>query len=241
MDCSPWNSPGHNTGMGSLSLLQGISPTQGLNPGLLHCRWILYQLSHKGSPRVLVWVAYPFSRGFSWLRNWTGVSCLVGGFFTNWAIREFRNALLCQDTKWISKNRFQLYWNTFVYEHYAYLFVSPYSWKDFTKLMLFSHLVMSDSLWPHGLQPARLPCPSPPPGACLNSCPLSQWCHPTISSSVIHFSSCLPSFSASGSFLMSRLFTSGGQSTGASASASVLIRELIRIDKKQQKNIDFKK
>ena len=71
-------------------------------------------------------------------------------------------------------------------------------------------------------QHTRLPCPSPIPGACSNSCPLSQWCHPTISSSVILFSSCLQSFPASGSFPVSQLFTSGGQSTGASASASVL-------------------
>ena len=81
---------------------------------------------------------------------------------------------------------------------------------------------MSDSLWPHGLQHARLPCPSPPPEACSNSCPLSQWCHPTTSSSVVPFSSCLPSFPASGSFPMSQFFISGGQSIGASASASVL-------------------
>ena len=66
---SPWNSPGQNTGVGSLSLLQGIFPTQGLNPDLPHCRQILYQLSHKGSPRILEWVAYPFSRGSSWPRN----------------------------------------------------------------------------------------------------------------------------------------------------------------------------
>ena len=59
---SPWNSPGQNSGDGNLSLLQGIFPTQGLNPGLLHCRWILYQLSHNGSPRILEWGAYPFSR-----------------------------------------------------------------------------------------------------------------------------------------------------------------------------------
>ena len=58
---SPWNSPGQNTGVGSLFLLQGIFPTQGSNPGLLHCRWVLYQLSHKGSPGILEWVAYPFS------------------------------------------------------------------------------------------------------------------------------------------------------------------------------------
>ena len=82
---------------------------------------------------------------------------------------------------------------------------------------------MSDSLPPHRLQHARLPCPSPSCWACLNSCPLSQWCHPTVSSSVIPLSSCLQSFPASGSFLMSQLFISGGQSIGASAPVSVLL------------------
>ena len=72
----------------SLFLFHGMFPNQGLNPGLPHCRWILYQPRHKGSPRILEWVAYPFSSGFSQLRNWTGVSCIVGGFFTNWAMRE---------------------------------------------------------------------------------------------------------------------------------------------------------
>ena len=81
---------------------------------------------------------------------------------------------------------------------------------------------MSDSLRPHGLQHTRLPCPSPSPRAYPNSCPLSRWCHPTISSSVIPFSSCLQYFPASGSFPVSQLFTSGGQSTGASASVPVL-------------------
>jgi len=81
---------------------------------------------------------------------------------------------------------------------------------------------MSDSLQPHGLQHARLPCPSPTPGACSNSCPLTQWCHPTILSSVVPFSSYLQSFPASRSFLISQLFTSGGQSIEPSASASVL-------------------
>ena len=85
---SPWNSPGQNTGVGSLLLLQGIFPTQGLNPDLLHCSWILYQMSHKGSRKVWEWVAYPFSSGSSRPRNWTRVSCIAGGFFTNWAIRE---------------------------------------------------------------------------------------------------------------------------------------------------------
>jgi len=85
----------------------------------------------------------------------------------------------------------------------------------------FSHSVMSNSLWPHGLQHARLPCPSPSPGACSNSCPLSLWCHPTISSpSPPAFRR--RSFPASGSFLMSQFFASGGQSIEASASASVL-------------------
>ena len=81
---------------------------------------------------------------------------------------------------------------------------------------------MSDFLWPHGLQHTRLPCPSLSPSVCTNSCPLSQWCHPAVSSSLIVFSSCLQSFSASGSFPTSQLFESGDQSIGASASASVL-------------------
>ena len=85
---SPWNSPGQNTRVGSSSLLQDIFPTQGSNPGLLHCGRILYGLSHQGSPRTLEWVAYPFSRGSSLSRNWTGVSCTAGRFFTSWATRE---------------------------------------------------------------------------------------------------------------------------------------------------------
>ena len=111
---SPWNSLGQNTGVGSLSLPQGILLIPGLNPGLPHCRRILYQLSHKGSPnesencsvlsdslrphgryspgvlqaRILECVAGPFSRGSSQPRGRTGVSCIAGGFFTNWAIRE---------------------------------------------------------------------------------------------------------------------------------------------------------
>ena len=76
---SPRNSPGQNTGVGSLSLPQGIFPTQGLNPGLPHCRWILYHLSHQGSPRIPEWVAYPFSRGSSQPRNRARVSRTAGG------------------------------------------------------------------------------------------------------------------------------------------------------------------
>ena len=80
------------TGVGSCSLLQGICPTQGSNPGLPHCGQILYHLSHQGSPRILEWVAYSFSSDSSWPRNWTGVSGIADGFFTSWATRE---ALTC--------------------------------------------------------------------------------------------------------------------------------------------------
>ena len=79
----PWNSPGQNTGMGSISLLQGIFPTQASNPGLLHYRQILYQMSHMRSPRILEWVAYPFFRVSSRPRDQTRVSCIAGRFFTN--------------------------------------------------------------------------------------------------------------------------------------------------------------
>ena len=85
-----------------------------------------------------------------------------------------------------------------------------------------SHSVVSESLWPHELQHARPPCPSPTPGVYLTPCPLSWWCHPTISSSVVPFFSCLQSFPASRSFPMSQLFASSGQSIGVSASKSVL-------------------
>ena len=95
------------------------------------------------------------------------------------------------------------------------------SWNKVTSVQ-FSHSVVSNSLRPLGLQHTQIPCPSPTPRACSNSCPSSQWCHPTISSSATPFSSCLQSFSASRSFPVSWLFTSGGLSIGASASASVL-------------------
>ena len=83
----PWDSPGKNTGVGSHAHFQ-VFPTQGLNPGLPHYRWILYQLRHQGSPRILEWEADPFSRGTSRPKDWPRVSCLAGGFLTNWASRE---------------------------------------------------------------------------------------------------------------------------------------------------------
>ena len=92
----------------------------------------------------------------------------------------------------------------------------------YTRSVQFSRSVISDSLWPHESQHARPPCPSPTPGVHPNPCPLSRWCHPTISSSVVPFSSCPQCLPASGSFPMSQLFASGGQSVGVSASTSVL-------------------
>ena len=110
--------------------------------------------------------------------------------------------------------------------HKSCLFISPTKLAQVPNNRLhssvqFSRSVVSDSLWPHELQHARPPCPSPTHGAYSNSCPLSRWCHPTISSPVAPFS-CLQSCPASGSFSMSQLFAWGGQSIGVSASASVL-------------------
>ena len=92
---SPWNSLGQNTGVGSLSLLQGIFSTQGSNPGLPHCRWIVYQLSHQGSLRILEWVNYPFSSRSSWPRNRTRVSCIADGFFTSQPTKINMNIVIC--------------------------------------------------------------------------------------------------------------------------------------------------
>ena len=98
-----------------------------------------------------------------------------------------------------------------------------FSWRDLS--VQFSRSV-TDSLGPHGLQHIRSCCPSPTPGACSNSCPLSRWCHPTVSSFVVPFSFCLQSLSASGCFLMSLFFMSRGQSIGVSASTSVLPKNI---------------
>ena len=97
---SPWISPGRNTEVGGLSLLQEIFPTQGSNAGFLNCRQILYQLSHKGSPRILEWVAIPFSRGSSQSRDWTSVSYIAGRFFTIWA-----------RIKWVKRKPYSFHYN----------------------------------------------------------------------------------------------------------------------------------
>ena len=105
---------------------------------------------------------------------------------------------------------------------YAVLYVHTYIYACCICSVQFSHSALSDSIRLHEPQHARPPCPSPTPRVYPNSCPLSRWCHPTVSSSVVPFSSCPQSFPASGSFQMSHLFTSGSQSIGFSASTSVL-------------------
>ena len=105
--------------------------------------------------------------------------------------------------------------------------LSPSRYLDFqSSSAQVNRSVVSDTLWPHGPQHARLPCPSPTPGVYANSCSLGRWCHPTISSSVVPLSSPFQSFPDSGSFPMSQFFTSGGQSIGVSASASVLLMNI---------------
>jgi len=145
--------------------------------------------------RTLEWVAISFSNAWKWKVKVKSHSC-VQLFATPWTI-----AYQAPPSMGFSR---QEYWS-------GVPLPSP-----------FSRSVVSNCLQPHGLQDARLPCPSPPPGACSDSCPSNRWCHPSISSSLVPFSSCLQSFPASGSFLMSQFFASGGQSIGVSASTSVL-------------------
>ena len=135
---------------------------------------------------------------------------------------------LGQPLFWFGLSRLYLFLNFYAERRMDWICVCVWfllacgSWDSFMLSVQFSRSVMSDSLQPHGLQHARLPCLSSTPGAYSNSCPSSLWCHPTISSSVVPFPSCLQSFPASGSFLVSQFFTSGGQRIGVSASASVL-------------------
>ena len=138
---STWNSPGQNTGVGSLSLLQGVFPAQGSNPGFPHYRWIHYQLSHQGSPKILEWVAYPFSSGSFWPRNQTRESSIASGFFTNWAIRE---AQLVSTTK-------------------SEVFQVSINQQVFTAAAAVTSVV-SDSVRPRRRQPTRLLCPWDSPG-----------------------------------------------------------------------------
>ena len=141
--------------------------------------------------RILEWVATSFSRGFSQPKYWTQVSCIAGRFFTVWVTREVTSG------------------SPPLPDHKSlHIIICCCS-------VIQSRPTLCD---PMGLQHASLTCPSPTPRACSNSSPLSLWCHPTISFSDVPFSSCLQSFPASGSFPVSRLFTSGHQSIEASAS-----------------------
>ena len=135
---------------------------------------------------------------------------ITRGIFAWWLVR-YKFSITC----WISGTAFSKKWTSLV--HWIWWLQLQY-----ISLVQFSCSVMSDTLPPHGLQQAKLPCPSPTPSVYSNSCPLNQWCHTTISSSVVPFSPCLQSFPASGFFQMSQLFASCGQSIGVSASASVL-------------------
>ena len=128
---SPWNSPDQNTGEGSLSLLQGIFSTQGLNPGLLHCPQILYQMSHQGSPRMLEWVAYSFCSRSSQPRNWTGFSCIAGGFFTNWTIREVFKRPMQEKTKEISHPSKTSVWFDLILIFIYYIFLNRIEPRQF--------------------------------------------------------------------------------------------------------------
>ena len=135
---SSWNSPGQNSGVGSLSLLQGIFPTHGSNPGLPNWRQILYQVSHKGNPTTLKGVANPFSSESSWPRNQTAVSCIAGGFFTNWA--SGKSALFYE--VWEVYASSFLFWSSrWLWQFWAFRSRSNSSE---------SRSVVSDSLWLHG-------------------------------------------------------------------------------------------
>ena len=132
------------------------------------------------------------------------------------------NTLFQQHKSWLSTHTLPdgQYWIKIEY------ILCSWRWRSFISTVQFSCSVLSDYMQPHGLQHDRLLCPSPTPGTYSHSCPLSWWCHPTISSSVVPFSSCPQSFPASGSVQMSQVFTVGGQSIGISVSALVLSQNI---------------
>jgi len=193
----PRNSPGKNTGVGCHSLLQGIFPTQGLNLSLLclqHCRQILYPLSHWASP------SFPYQEAnLRPLQRKLGVLTIgLPGNFPIGSLFYFLDDVLTS-TKVFSS------WLCPVYLFLLLLLLLLVFWVSYLRILCliqfssvqFSRSVVSDSLRPHESQHARPPCPSPTPGVHSDSLPLSQWCHPAISSSVVPFSSCPQSLPAS--------------------------------------------
>ena len=131
---SPWNSPGQNSGVGSQSLLQEVFPTQGSNPGLLHCRQILYRLSYQRSPRILEWIAYPFSRGHFQPRNGTKIFCIVGRLSRTWLSNTF--PFIYTHT------------HTYIHTHAQIIYIISE-----LLLLLLSHSVVPDSLHPIDCSP----------------------------------------------------------------------------------------
>jgi len=226
----PWGSPGKNTGVGCHFLLQCmkvksesevtqscLTPSDPMDcspPG--SSVYVIFQA------RVLEWGAIAFSSVCVHIYIYMSYWCHFWDFFLYQAADFF--------LAFLSYN-----WHITLYELKCTIWFDTHIFCEMiitdrlvnsSSSVQFSCSVVSDSLWPHGLQHTRLPCLSPIPGVCSNSCPLSQWCHPNISSSVIPFSLCLQSFPASGSFPMSQFFTSGSQSIGVSASASILPMKL---------------
>ena len=205
----------------------------------------LWHYSPPGSPvheilqaRILGWVDMPSSRGSSQPRDRTQLSHISSRFFTIWAPREAQEYWSGQPTPSpeelpdpgikLGSPALQL---SYQGSHSITMSWKVSSNKKESALIhvtsvQFSCSVVSSSLWPHGLQHARLPCPSPAFGAYSNSCPQSWWCHPTISFSAVPFSSWLQFFPSSGSFPKSQFFASGGQSIGVSASVSVFPKNI---------------
>ena len=192
--------------------------------------------------RIVEWFAIFYSRRSARPRDWTQVSSITGGFFIIWATREAPKGGLGFTLNqgfyihaWVSfhlsfkpkasfinwERSFHRVWRKPEGLCDALSSCCLSAGAQFSSVQ-FSPSVMSNSLWAQGLQQAKLPCPSPTPRAYSSWWLSSWWCHPTISSSVMPFSSCLQSFPVSGSFPTSQFFTSGGQSIGVSASASVL-------------------
>ena len=206
--------------MGNLSLLQGSSQPRDQTQVSCTAGRFFTSWATRKAQKYWRWVAYPVPIGSSWLRNWTGVSSIAGRFFANWAIMGLNKCLItCFNQDGIVQSIFTIL---------KIFTVLPANSPHPPQLLAttdFFYCLSScccSVVRPQGLQHARPPCPSPSPRACSNSCPMSQWCHPTILSSVVPFSFCLQSFPASGSLPMSWLFASGGQSIEALASPSLL-------------------